>query len=33
MMHTLEIALRRYSLELNTDKTKYIASTIGRITY
>ena len=33
MMHTLEQVLRRYSLELNIDKTKYIASNVGRITY
>ena len=25
--------LRRYSLELNTDKTKFIASNEGQITY
>ena len=33
MMLTLETALRRYSLELNINKTKYITSSIGRITY
>ena len=33
MMHTLEQVLRRYSLELNIDKTKYIASNVGRISY
>ena len=33
MMYTLESVLRRYSLELNVDKTKFIASNMGRITY
>ena len=33
MMYTLEATLRRYSLELNTNKTKYIAPREGRITY
>ena len=33
MMSTLEAVLRRYSLELNVNKTKYIASMEGRITY
>ena len=33
MMNTLETALGRYSLELNTNKTKYLASTNGRLTY
>ena len=33
MMFTLEAVLRRYSLELNVNKTKYIASMDGRITY
>ena len=33
MMHTLKQVLRRYSLELNIDKTKYITSNAGRITY
>ena len=33
MMLTLETALRRYSLELNINKTKYMASTEGRLTY
>ena len=32
-MFTLEAVLRRYSLELNANKTKYIASMEGRITY
>ena len=33
MMFTLEAVLKRYSLELNVNKTKYIASNEGRITY
>ena len=32
-MFTLETVLRRYSLELNANKTKFIASMEGRITY
>ena len=33
MMYTMESILRRYSLELNITKTKYIASMAGRLTY
>ena len=33
MMYTMESILRRYSLELNIAKTKYIASSAGRLTY
>ena len=32
-MYTLESVLGRYSLELNVDKTKFIASNEGRVTY
>ena len=33
MMYTMESILRRYSLELNITKTKYIASIAGRLTH
>ena len=33
MLNTLDNALRRYSLELNINKTKYLASEVGRLIY
>ena len=33
MMNTLETVLRRYSLQLNINKTQYIANQAGRILY
>ena len=32
-MYTLEMILRRYGMELNINKTQYIANYSGRITY